>query len=362
MKIPVDRPTLAGEDAAWSRLGVVTVMVSGLAGAVDSFDTQMIGFTGRQISADLAFPMSHLGWVFGASQLGGVLGALLFGWLADRFGRSRMLIVACLIAAGFTAASLAAPDLHAFLLLRVMTGFGLGGVMPCFLSLGVEAMPAPLRLGLTPILYASFPVGGIAGAWISAPVLIAYGWRGVFAMAAGSLAFIAALVIFLPLAEHKASGLRQKSARPSALLRKDLVRVTLWLWGLFLLAPSGIYLLVLWMPSLIQLMGVSAARAGVLVGFLNVGGLVGAVVGGWALVRFGRLRVIGSFLLIGTLGFPLIGVVHGNWPALIAVCMLAGAAIAGTLSLLVSMAANAIRRTCAPAASALPWAWRASAR
>lgn len=327
------------ESSRWTRITVMTVGICALAGGIDSFDTQMIGFTGRQIATDLRFPISELGWLFGAGQFGGILGAFLFGSLADRFGRVRMLVVTCLLAATFTAATLYARNYPLLLLLRVITGIGLGGVMPCFLGLGVEAMPPKARLAMTPVLYASFPLGGVAGAWISAPLIVAFGWRGVFAFGAAALLTVALLVAILPVSEG-VSTVRQRAGHVSRLLHAHLARLTVPLWALFLLAPPGVYLLVMWMPPLLQVLGVSAARTSTLVGFLNVGALPVALGGGWLMIYLGRLRSLVPVLLLGAFSFTAIAAVYHDFNMLVAVTILAGAALGGSMSLLVSMAAT----------------------
>ncbi len=323
---------------SWSRGALLTVALCAIAGGVDSFDTQMIGFTGRLIANDLRFPTADLGWLFGAGQLGGIVGAILFGSLADRAGRVKMLIITCLLAAAFTFASLSAHNFRSILVLRTLTGVGLGGVLPCFLGLGVQAMPPRARVTATPILYASFPLGGVLGAWISAPLITAFGWRGVFAFAASALVVIGLLVGIAPVPRH-APGTPRQAGRISSLLAGRLANVTWPLWGVFLLAPPGVYLLVLWMPPLLQLLGVSAERTSLLIGFLNAGALGLALVGGWVVARFGPMRTLGPILLLGSVSFAALALTYRDFPTLVAVSIVAGAALGGSMALLVSMAA-----------------------
>jgi MFS family permease len=329
----------------WSAIAVTTVLLCAAAGCIDSFDTQMIGFTGRLIATDLRIPVAQLGWLFGAGQLGGAAGALVFGSLADRFGRRRMLVVSCLLAAACTAAALTAQSYPILLVYRVLTGIGLGGLMPCFLGLGVEAMPPRMRLALTPVLYSTFPLGGVIGAWVSAPLIAASGWRGVFALGAVALAAVGLSAMLLPTSRDAsaaagASGSRAPG-RLAALFVGDHGPVTPMLWALFLLAPMGVYLLVLWEPSLLQMQGVTAARTSLLVGFLNLGALVVALCGGKLLERAGALRTLGPLLVIGAVTFALSALLHRDFAALVVVSIVAGAALGGGMSLLVSIAATA---------------------
>ncbi len=346
-------------DPTWTRVGIMTVLLCALAGAVDSFDTQMIGFTGRLIAADLRFPVARLGWLFGVGQMGGVAGAILFGMLADRLGRARMLVISCAIAATFTALSMFAQRFETLLLCRLVTGFGLGGVMPCFLGLGVAAMPPRARIALTPVLYAVFPLGGVIGAAISAPIIGAHGWHGVFAIAAAALAAAALMALVLsvikdevavrPLARPARPGLQSgqtgllsgQTGVLSGLLSADRISVTLPLWGLFLLAPPGVYLFVLWMPPLLQVLGTTAAHTTILVGFANLGALALSLCGGWVMARVGPWRLIGPCLLVGGLGFLGMALTRQQFPALVATAVISGGALGGAMSLLITLAATA---------------------
>lgn len=325
----------------WTRRSAGILLLCALIGSIDSFDTQMIGFTGRPIAIDLGFPVPRLGWLFGCGQMGGVVGALLFGSLADRIGRKPILIVTCGLAAIFTAASIGAHSFSELLLWRTLTGVGLGGVLPCFLGLGAEVMPARVRLALTPVLYATFPLGGIAGAWISAPLVAAHGWRAVFALCAAALATVACVTLLVQIPRPRTDGRSQRVGQIGALLRDGRLRITLPLWLLFLVAPCGVYLLVLWMPPLLQMLGVPTARTGILVGVLNLGALAMALGGGWVLARVGPMKILGPAMVIGAVSFGAMAIVHASFPLLTLVSVFAGAALGGSMALLVSLAATA---------------------
>lgn len=328
----------------WSRPRIATVLLCAFAGTIDSFDTQMIGFTARLIAVDLKFPDTMLGWLFGVGQLGGVIGAMMFGTLADRVGRKRILVVTCFLAACATMATLAADSLSTLLLYRFLAGIGLGGVLPCFLGLGVEAMPEHARIKLTPALYATFPLGGIIAGWFGAPLVNAYGWRGVFVAGAFGIACAGLMALTYPLANSNND--RQKiplsdQANVSNLLKFGRAAITIPLWALFLLAPSGVYLLALWMPPLLQMLSISASRTSLLLAFLNLGALIVALGGGWVMVRMGAFRLIGALLFVGAFGFTAIVISRENFALLICASIVTGAALGGSMSLLVALAANA---------------------
>ncbi len=69
---------------------------------IDGFDAQAVGFVAPLISMEWAVPKASFSAVFAAVLLGMALGALLFGALADRFGRKIILVLCCWICSSFT--------------------------------------------------------------------------------------------------------------------------------------------------------------------------------------------------------------------------------------------------------------------
>lgn len=102
---------------------------------LDGFDTQAIGPAIPAIAAQLGLRPDAMGSVLGASQVGFLIGAFLFGALGDRFGRKRMLLLTTGLFALGTMATAVSGSLEALLISRIVTGLGLGGASPNFISM-----------------------------------------------------------------------------------------------------------------------------------------------------------------------------------------------------------------------------------
>ena len=147
---------------------------------IDGMDTQAIGMVAPAISFDWHVPAAAFGPVFGSSLFSGLIGALVVGQAGDRFGRKPVLIFSVLVLA---LGSLATPFTHsisALLIVRLVTGFGLGGALPIIISITSEFSPKRLRLNIVALMYCGFPFGSVLGGVLAAQLIPRFGWASVF--------------------------------------------------------------------------------------------------------------------------------------------------------------------------------------
>jgi SHS family lactate transporter-like MFS transporter len=121
------------------------------------------------------------------------LGAFIFGWLGDRFGRRIPLMIDIVFYSVVELLTAFAPNFATFLLLRALFGIGMGGEWGLGASLAMESLPTPARGLFSGILQQGYAFGYLLAAlvyWIVFPI---FGWRGLFV--AGALP--ALLVIYI---------------------------------------------------------------------------------------------------------------------------------------------------------------------
>jgi AAHS family 4-hydroxybenzoate transporter-like MFS transporter len=112
---------------------------------IDGYDIGAIAFAAPHLVTSWGISRSALGPVLTANNIGALFGALLLGFVGDRYGRKTALISANLLFGVLTFAAAYSTDLTQLFWLRLVAGFGIGGVMPNIVALNAESAPRRLR-------------------------------------------------------------------------------------------------------------------------------------------------------------------------------------------------------------------------
>ena len=143
---------------------------------LDGFDTAAIGFIAPDIRHHWQLTAGDLAPLFGAGLLGLTAGALLCGPLSDRFGRKRVIEFCVALFGLFSLLSAFSPDLETLVILRFLTGLGLGGAMPNTITMTSEYLPARRRGALVTLMFCGFTLGSAFGGVVSAQLVPLIGW------------------------------------------------------------------------------------------------------------------------------------------------------------------------------------------
>jgi MFS transporter, AAHS family, 3-hydroxyphenylpropionic acid transporter len=267
-----------------SSLAAISVFFCFLAALCEGFDIQAAGVAALGLSRTFTPTPEQLGLFFSAGNAGLLVGAVVGGRLADRFGRKIVLVCSIGIFGVFSLVTASAWSMESLTWMRVLTGLGLGGSMPNLIALASEVSEAQSRNAKVATTYIGMPVGGALASLIVL-LLPVDQWRVVFVIGGIAPLLIAITMMkWMPtshaLPPPKNIPAERMFATGTALReifgRQRLPR-TLLLWTGFFLMQVTLQLMLNWLPLLMQARGLAkGAVAAAQIGF-NAGGAAGAL-------------------------------------------------------------------------------------
>ena len=205
----------------------------------------------QNMPADNGHIALYGGFLFSLFMVGWAC-SMFWGWMADRFGRVRVMCWTILLYSAGTALCGLAPSLAWFALFRLVAGFGIGGEWAAGTTLLHESLPESSRVRITGYLHTATPVGGLlaAGASFLVPVI---GWQGVFIL--GALPALLVLWLRMKLPEPARSPVSRarayKAAGGRGLFHLDNARVTWSAAGMMACIILGLWSTTYWAPTYI---------------------------------------------------------------------------------------------------------------
>jgi AAHS family 4-hydroxybenzoate transporter-like MFS transporter len=285
---------------------------------LDGFDTQAIGYVAPALAKEWGLTKAALGPVFSAGLFGLMIGALVFGPLADRIGRKKIIIFSTLAFGIGTLITAFINDVNTLLAIRFLTGLGLGGAMPNAVAMTSEFSPHRRRATMVMIMFCGFSIGAALGGLLAAALIPQFGWRSVFVVGGiAPLLLVPILALRLPESVRFLALTGNAHARVAELLalinpklafapatqfvvhepglagmpvlhlfREGRTLPTLLLWVVFFMSLLDLYFLSNWLPTVLNDLGASVSAAAVIGSMLQVGGVVGTFALGSVIDRF----------------------------------------------------------------------------
>ena len=156
------------------------LVAAALGWGLDAFDVMLYALVLASIMSDLGMPKATGGLLGSLTLAAAAVGGVVFGFVADRYGRTRALIASILIYSVFTGACGLSRTVWQLALFRVLLGFGMGGEWASGATLVSETWPAEHRGKALGFVQSAWAVGYGAAVLVTAIVLPLAGWRAVF--------------------------------------------------------------------------------------------------------------------------------------------------------------------------------------
>ncbi|AIE84286.1 MFS transporter [Fimbriimonas ginsengisoli] len=275
----------------------------------DIMDTALFNFAkGPMLTELLGGPAAYKahgplveGWIQGLFLLGWSIGGLVFGVLADTWGRTRVLVLTVLLYCAFTGFTALCRTPEQVAIVRFLTALGIGGEWAAGAALVAETFPDRARAGAAGLLQSAAAVGPILAA-LANLALKGMDWRLLFLVGIAP----ALVCVFIRFRAHE-------PVRPPKPERTPLVEVlTVPQWRKRALAAvvigavgiAGAGTATYWQPNLVQAASVGLAKADVdarksaVAMISHIGTLLGVLLVPWLCTRFGRRRTIAAFYLL----------------------------------------------------------------
>lgn len=328
----------------------------------DGFDLVVYGAVIPSLVEEWGTAPSVLGLIGSLTLVGGLIGSLLCGILADKVGRKKVIISCVVLFGTFTLLTGFAQGPVDFALYRLTAGLGLGGIPPLLVVLTSEYSPKSIKNIMVGVMFSGYSIGGILVSLLGMKVIPDLGWQWMFFIGAIPLLSIPFLIKYLPdslyyyveKGEYKKAKAIVKRLDPSyvpheqdgfkndlqsvtgvpvvKLFENRLGRTTTMFWIACFMGLLMVYGLGTWLPQLMVEAGYPLNSSLLFLFSLNIGAIIGSICGGWLADRIGSKRVLISLFTFGAICLILLGFKPGSIVLYLLVAV-AGAASIGSQNL-----------------------------
>ncbi|OTG88816.1 MFS transporter [Acinetobacter sp. ANC 3813] len=351
------------------------IILSTLIIIFDGYDLVIYGVALPLLMKEWGIDPVTAGLIGSVALFGMMFGALIFGTISDKLehygvSRKRVIAVCIILFSLFTVLCGYAETPQQFSICRFIAGIGIGGVMPNVIALVSEYAPKKYKSFFVTLMFSGYAIGGMAAAFLGSILVPAYGWKIMFLIAGIPLVVLLPLMKILPesidfLVRRKQTQTVQKflsKMEPSYHYQTDDIFVlnggnqqavkapvkkifsdgrafsTVMFWCSIFMTLIMVYALGNWLPKLMIEAGYNLSKSLIFLFSLNVGGMVGSILGGYLADRYNLKYVLMVMLLIGAVSLSLLSFQFNSVVLYVLIACAGAASIGSQIMLLAYMA------------------------
>ncbi len=325
-----------------TQISVIVLCV--LMNMLDGMDVMVISYSAPSLSEEWGILPKTLGVVFSSALLGMTLGAAFLAPWADVIGRRTIIILCIIVMGGGVLLTAAAQEIWHLIVLRFLSGLGIGAMLASTVTLASEYAPERQRNFIVSIVLTGYPIGATLSGLVAAQIIPVYGWRTMFLCA--GLATIICLPLALCMLSESWDWLIKKQPRDGlqklnrilgsmghvglgrlpvaseqakkapglgSLFNHGRVASTVKLWIAFFMGFATLYLLVTWIPNLARNAGMSMELAIYAGTVFNMGAIFGNLCQGYSSQVIGLRPAIVLFYVMTAILMITFGHLSGDW-------------------------------------------------
>lgn len=323
------------EQPGGMKYSVRILVLVGIAMVFDGFDFMIVSFTMPQIMQEMELGYLATGSLSSFSIVGMLIGGFFAGYLADRFGRKNILNICIAIYALLTVPIFFVHSFDAFAICRILSGMGVGAVIPLSVTLTSEYAPTEHRGKFVTLTKMFMMLGWVLAGLVAMFVVPRFGWRFCYLIGGFPAIYAVFMHFCIPESVHwlvrkgrvqeaaviynkinaKLDSPRSEAYLPEeiemphedsgakgqgqlrALVSKKYIRVTLGIWLVAFSTCALSYGLTNWMPTVLSQSGYSMSSSYALTTLMNALGCLGAVFAGIMADKVGRIR--STYIAVG---------------------------------------------------------------
>lgn len=282
-----------------------TLFASTVGYALDGMDMMLLGFCLPMLMKYFDLTKTEAATLNSITLLGAVIGGIIFGIMADKFGRVKVFSWTIIIFSLFTGLCAISPNYETFALFRFLSGLGLGGEFGIGMTLVSESWPKHKRSRATAIVALGFQVGIVLATLTVTNIGESYGWRWAFAVGVLPALFVAWTRKGLKEPEiwqNLKEGKKNKIALNKLFITPRTSLTTIGLTIACAVQNFGFYGLMVWMPTMIaNELELPFKNTTFWTISTTTGMVLGIIVFGWLCDKLGRRPSYIGFLLISAI-------------------------------------------------------------